>query len=67
MKQWSQILLLSAMLTGSVMLLGACIGEHVNVSSDDYYDPYYGGMVGYGHPYYGTDRFWGGPGGPLWH
>ena len=41
----------------------ACVGY---VGDGDYYGPAYGGVVVYGHPYYGHDGFWGGPGGRRW-
>jgi hypothetical protein len=62
MKHRLQNLLLGAVMIGSAILLGACVGY---VGSDDYYGPAYGGVVVYGHPYY-HDGFYGGPGGRRW-
>ncbi|HTB79409.1 MAG TPA: hypothetical protein VK717_00840 [Opitutaceae bacterium] len=64
MKHWIKILLLGAALAGAMMFLDACVGGYVGVNSD-YYGPAYGGVVVYGHPYYGGG-FWGGPRGRRW-
>jgi hypothetical protein len=62
MKHRLQNLVLGAVLIGSAILLGACVGY---VGDGDYYGPAYGGVVVYGHPYY-HDGFYGGPGGRRW-
>ncbi len=64
MKHRLQFLLLSALLMGSGMFTGACVGGYVGVNSD-YYGPAYGGLVVYGRPYYGGG-FRGGPMGRRW-
>jgi hypothetical protein len=67
MKRPIQNFLLGALLAGSLMLLGACVGGYVGVDAGpDYYGPAYGGAVMFGHPYYGGGGFWGGPGGRRW-
>jgi hypothetical protein len=64
MKPWIKNLILGAVLAGTAAMLGACVAT---VGPDDYYGPAYGGVVVYGHPYYGGGGYWGGgPYGRRW-
>jgi hypothetical protein len=57
-------LLLSLLLIGSAIFLGACVG-YVD-GGPDYYGPRYGGSVYYGHPYYHDSVYVGGSYGRRW-
>ena len=56
-------LLFGALMAGSAVLLGACVGY---VDGGDYYGPRYGGPVYYGHPYYHDSIYIGGSSGRRW-
>jgi hypothetical protein len=64
MKTFLKNIVLGAVLLASAAMLGACVG-YVD-GGPDYYGPAYGGVVIYGHPYYGGGGYWGGPGGRRW-